>query len=377
MDIYFCDICNESVPQSDLDRGMAFRRGERVVCFACDSSMSQAEGGAATPDKPLGDADEGEGPSAAAGVAPAEAKASGSSAEVEVSASSGGGNLSGCFACCLGIAIVIFGYSWGKEALEKQAELTRAVEDLRSADEATGERFSDMQISLSRSGQQEAEATSAAIAKVQADSDEKVANLRVRLGRLENSLEALRQATTEDRRLQAAELKEVQKVAESAAESADQLVEGTQPLLERVAALEEVLSGGLAGAGSPDSGGRAPSWAVNLADLRDASAGNRWTAVTVLGDTGDERVVPHLLPMLADEDVFVRMATARVLGELGSEEAIPALIETLSDGQAAVREATVVALRVLSGKDFRFDPLGKDADRRKAQDAWRKWHKEQ
>ena len=23
MDIFFCDICNESVPQSDLDKGMA------------------------------------------------------------------------------------------------------------------------------------------------------------------------------------------------------------------------------------------------------------------------------------------------------------------------------------------------------------------
>ena len=33
----------------------------------------------------------------------------------------------------------------------------------------------------------------------------------------------------------------------------------------------------------------------------------------------------------------------------------------------------MVALRVLSGKDFRFDPLGKDADRRKTQGAWRKW----
>ena len=74
----------------------------------------------------------------------------------------------------------------------------QAVEELRSADKATDERFSDMQVSLSRSGQQEAEVTNAAIAKVQGDSDEKVAVLRVRLGRLENSLEALRQATAED-----------------------------------------------------------------------------------------------------------------------------------------------------------------------------------
>ena len=45
-------------------------------------------------------------------------------------------------------------------------------------------------------------------------------------------------------------------------------------------------------------------------------------------------------------------------------------------GEAAVREAAVVALRVISGKDFRFDPLSKEADRIKAQGAWRKWWEE-
>jgi HEAT repeat protein len=80
--------------------------------------------------------------------------------------------------------------------------------------------------------------------------------------------------------------------------------------------------------------------------------------------------------MLKDEDVFVRMATARVLGELDNLDAAIGLIEALGDAQAAVREAAVVSLRLLSDKDFRFDPLGKEVDRSKIQSAWRKWNEQ-
>src|SRR5262245_5414832 len=40
MKIHFCDLCNESVPQGDLDQGRAFIRKGRVVCAACDRAMS-------------------------------------------------------------------------------------------------------------------------------------------------------------------------------------------------------------------------------------------------------------------------------------------------------------------------------------------------
>ena len=39
MEIHFCDLCNESVPQSDLDQGIAMLRNGRVVCASCDVAM--------------------------------------------------------------------------------------------------------------------------------------------------------------------------------------------------------------------------------------------------------------------------------------------------------------------------------------------------
>jgi hypothetical protein len=46
MDIHFCDLCNESVPQSDLDLGRAFVRRGRVVCASCERAMTHAVGSA-------------------------------------------------------------------------------------------------------------------------------------------------------------------------------------------------------------------------------------------------------------------------------------------------------------------------------------------
>ena len=40
MKIHFCDLCNESVPESDLAAGRAQRRKDRVICAACERSMN-------------------------------------------------------------------------------------------------------------------------------------------------------------------------------------------------------------------------------------------------------------------------------------------------------------------------------------------------
>ena len=95
-----------------------------------------------------------------------------------------------------------------------------------------------------------------------------------------------------------------------------------------------------------------------------------------LGKTRDPRVVPHLVPLLKDGDIFVRMAVARLLGELGSHTAIPALIDALEDEEVSVRESALVSLRTLSGQSFPFDPKARDGDRSKRVKAWRDWWEE-
>lgn len=294
-----------------------------------------------------------------------------------VAASSGSGKALSMFLIVVlggGLLAVlgVVGFLW-MEFSSRFEEAGAARQALEQSDSATEKRFRDMQTSLSLQGQEKDSFVRNSFEALSGRMSEKFSNLGNRVGRLENSLEALRLSSTEDRRALEAGAKEASLAAASAKSGFESFGEELVYLTDRVRALEEVLEGGLAVDGGAGAGGKQPNWFSQLVNLKDASAGNRWNAVTVLGDTGDPRVVPHLLPMLGDQDVFVRMATARVLGDLGSPAAIPGLIDGLSDAQAAVREAAVVALRVLSGKDFRFDPLGRDADRRKTQGAWRKW----
>ena len=383
MDIYFCDICNESVPASDLDRGMAFRRGERVVCAACDKAMSNegddavgapAVGGAALGGAALGGAAE----ESAASVWQAEptSETAGPAAEPAASAPARGrSRLTGCliallflfFMCSLAINALLW-----VEGRRTRDAFNASVELLERGDARVNIRIGELQTNIARQTQEKDAYVRETFKAMEGAVGEKFANLGNRVGRSENAVEALRQSSTEDRRALEASVKGVASTAAVASEATESTKEEVEYLTDRVVALEEVLDGGMTSGGIGNAG-RQPSWVSHLPELKDASAGNRWNAVTVLGETEDPRVVSYLLPMLDDEDVFVRMATARVLGDLDSFEAVPGLIDALSDSQAAVREAAVVALRILSGKDFRFDPLGKEGDRNKAQSSWRKW----
>jgi HEAT repeat protein len=71
------------------------------------------------------------------------------------------------------------------------------------------------------------------------------------------------------------------------------------------------------------------------------------------------------------------MAAARVLGELGSKEAVPKLLVVLEDADSAVRETAWIALRLITGKDFKFDPYANEAERAKRVRAWTDWWKKE
>jgi len=118
-------------------------------------------------------------------------------------------------------------------------------------------------------------------------------------------------------------------------------------------------------------------WHLQLAGLKSDKNSTRWEAVTALGATKDPETVPYLAPMLKDADLFVRMATARVLGDMQAKAAVPALIDALEDGESAVREAVNLALRAITNKDFKFDPMAIEAERARRVKAWRDWWKKE
>lgn len=119
--------------------------------------------------------------------------------------------------------------------------------------------------------------------------------------------------------------------------------------------------------------GAPAEWVARVPELRDPDPGIRLDAASILAESGDPAVVDHLLPLLDDDDLFVRMVVCQSLGKLGVKLACPGLIERLGDESITVREAAVIALRQITSQNFGFQHDGREADRKRQTDAWRKW----
>ena len=94
---------------------------------------------------------------------------------------------------------------------------------------------------------------------------------------------------------------------------------------------------------------------------------------SIWGETGDPRAVPHLVPLLKDEDVFVRNNVAQTLGDLEAREAVPSLIEALNDSEHFVRDSAITSLRKITKQNIKFDPLGRKDERERGISSWKKW----
>tara|TARA_R110002126_G_scaffold86474_13_gene208771 strand:- start:5504 stop:6688 length:1185 start_codon:yes stop_codon:yes gene_type:complete len=383
MEIFFCDICNESVPEGDLNHGLAYRRGNRVVCAPCDRAMSHADGaggsvGLLTKPPKVGTDTEVE-----AAAPPIQDR------KLALAPTGAGSAASGAGGILIALLVLVFGAAGFALMLEKLDEL-----DERTDNKVAGLRgqFGGIRDSLGQHDLLNQERLTSAEARIQAD--------RVTaLSSIQAGIEGLRaQITANDGRFEsiAGDLQQI-RADQSAGLS---VLEGQvsalgQQLLDversardtglALANLEEsfealllspgALSAPAIGSGEVDPDGGKPPWDGLLADLAHSNSGLRLDAVYALGETKDSRVVPHLLPMLKDEDLFVRMATSHVLVDLNAKLAVPNLIDTLEDDSSPVREAAMVALRDLTNQNFQFEPLGSESARKKRVAEWRNWWK--
>lgn len=415
MEIHFCSLCNESVPQSDLDLGRAFMRRGRVICAVCERAMTHAAGspahGTAAGRSTGGTA---EGQAAAATAAPAlveTAQASGARPDTVSSPgwtepahppaalipAPGEAPAATRSSSGLVLAMVALIFAAGAVAVlneqirdlgEKETAVeavqrrqNQALDEVERANRAARESLAALagDLDLRFAGEQEGRETALASMRTQAD---ELSGAQRDLAQKIDEIRAGAAARTQDADLRSDEL------SHRLAKSEDE----NRALLERIAKLEVQIEqarsplpilpgpGAASSAGSSGPGGEVVAspgerWTALVSDLASPKAATRWEAVDQIGQSRDPESVPFLVPMLKDQDVFVRMATARVLGDIQVPSAVPALIDALEDGEAAVREAALGALRVITGKDLRFDPLASDAERAKKVKAWREWWK--
>ena len=111
----------------------------------------------------------------------------------------------------------------------------------------------------------------------------------------------------------------------------------------------------------------------HIAKLADPDAGKRYAAVIALGRFSGPKVVKALEGMLRDPEDYVRVAVIQNLRKLNSVSSIPHIIDALRDKDYFVRVAAVGALRSLTSEKLNFDPDTSPSDRESKVKAWEKW----
>ncbi len=389
--VLFCDLCNESVPQQDIDAKRARLVNGRVVCATCEGLMSAgfAPGAprpaAVSPPTPseqaaYGAKAPGAGPGPAGGAAANALTGQGPGAAPgrrrERQSVSGAALAMIAMLTALGIGWRLdrkfeagqrgYDQALAKHVLQYQA----AARDVRASNAALGDTSDALRASLAADVDELTRELRAETERWQTQSRETLDELRA----FERELASFQQlAGLIDRHD-----KEMVGLQAKFAGLLDDLTRLTSRLgkLEQmpIVTFAEPANGSHgANAARGQAAEQRPRWHGLLGGLESPNADERWLAVDELGQAGDPAAAPFLVPMLRDEDTFVRMAAARILGALAAPVGIPALIDALEDSEGAVREAAMVALQSATGRDMRFDPHAASADRAKRVKAWRDW----
>ncbi|MDA1264732.1 MAG: HEAT repeat domain-containing protein [Planctomycetota bacterium] len=391
MEILFCDLCNESVPESAVGEGLAYYRKGRLICADCDSAMGGTRTtGVGTKTPALG--------TDVRGVKVPDALPAGGLQTAEVyphaSGAAGGGlpgRGGGAGGVVIGLIAIAFAAVGFSMVLERIEEVGVAVEDAEDALES--------ETRAARSDHRQHVASLPGILAEKATQEREYAQVQRDL--LSATLQVLRQDLGMASERESALTKELERLRGDLGKQATASDERESALKQTIANLEQdvrffsdrmieleetlrsVSSRPVPIGGTPPAGDgalpapTAKAWQSVLADLKHSNAGIRLDAIYALGETGDADVIPHLIPMLSDADLFVRMATARMLEDLNARAGVPGLIDALEDNQSAVREAAMVALRKITSRNFGFEPMASPAERVKRVKAWRDWWKKE
>jgi hypothetical protein len=111
--------------------------------------------------------------------------------------------------------------------------------------------------------------------------------------------------------------------------------------------------------------------------LQDPNAGIAFSATISLGRMKDLRAVPALVKALkTHKDFYVRLGAADALRELKACDAVLDLVDALDDKDDLVRSSANMALQGITQHEESFAPtLGKQ-ELRRVQGAWKRWWKE-
>ncbi len=341
MKIYFCDLCNESIPQEDLEQNRVTSVRGKMICARCIPSIAGAT-------------------AAAPAAAPA--------------AAAGGG---GRMVAVVALLLAGFGLYLGWNAngrLDRQEDPGPKLAALEQSLAAAGRRLDKLEESL-RAEAGARERAAAEPAKLR----EELGGHLARLEGIERDVDAIQKdlANVRTDREKVDSIHNKQGQFEVQLEDFQRELKDAQAKIAAAAAEPKSAPAAAPGAATAKDPGPAldPETKKLLADFNSKEGAVRWSAVDRIARRHDPTLLPYLLPMLDDADAFVQFRAIGAMRELNAKTSVGRLVKLLRDNDAIVREEAQDALMTLTGNPMRFDVgNGSPAEREKGAKAWDEWY---
>ncbi|MCC6671540.1 MAG: HEAT repeat domain-containing protein [Planctomycetes bacterium] len=336
LELYFCDLCNASVAQRDLDTGRARRVSGKVLGACCLDPLREEF------------RDKGR----------------------------GGFGLLGAGLALVALAGATLFLDWrGAE----EAEATRlGVANVAGATAAMEARLREFEGRLAPLASREEVAgvatRMAGLEKLRADGDQRVRlveqSSRAQAQDLLKALQDLAEGQLLSNQQQA-RIRE--QVGQLASDVAAIRAAPRAPAAPEESALRERPPALPAEAAPP---GLPPELAHQVTRLKDADPNVRYEAVDALVKSKNQLAREALLGMVKDSDPFVRRRTLEGLPAFRHASSVDALVTALADPEALVRDMAYASLKTLTGASLPFDANGSREERAAQQRRWREWFTE-
>lgn len=344
-EVYFCDLCNASIPEQDIKSGSAAKVREKTIGACC---LAEIRGRGAS----------------------------------EPATAAGGG--AGWFAAGLVSLVAVAGATmfldWrlSEESKQFASHLRSTTSDFDSIEQ----RLVALEKQLDRTLVDGS--LDPVMARVGAIGDE-LSGLEERLvGSVRANATRLRDLGAQIQSLDNGQRDHVARIAELHGElrrvggRVDELiVVASTPIEESPVDEPELEDPGVVGASADLPPALPAALEKFIAQLSDADDGARFEAVDELLQSRDERVYPHVLPLASDPDPFVRRLVFEGLKDFRDPRSVDALILALEDPESLVRYTAHASLRGLTEQSMPFDPDAAAAKRASMVRRWQDWWKGQ
>jgi hypothetical protein len=333
-EVLFCNFCDQSVPQQQLDDGDAIRHGGRVVCPTCSDTLSMA---------------------------------------VRGHKKGGSGGASGAVGAIFGIlalaGVAYLYWQGGQQAIEQTDVLNDAVVDMDRAQEdletRLGRRFDALGSHLDELRGDLGDGNDRATAQAQ-DLATHIDQVGLRIDDLEPLKDGQQSLRDSVQRVQA-RLGLVE-------DGQRELRSGQEFLRDSFAQVQREVAA--AQVPEPADSGFSSEVEALLEKLKADDPLARVDALQKLGRFNDSRLVAYVEPLLEDNYEMNRFYAAYTLGEWEALTSVPRLIPVLEDRFAFVRQSANEALVKITKEDMGFEEKGSEADRAKAVSRWQDWAKQ-